>query len=137
MKALAILAVCLAAASPALAFPGSAPHAGPGPHVGPAAHPGPAMMGHGRHRHGGRNLFFDPFGPQVLSAYPANVDAEPAAGLSPSVELPPPTLVQLTPGPFCPPPEPPPPRLRHTGPRIIYIGRQPSVKGPDIIYGTD
>ena len=48
-------------------------------------------------------------------------------------DLPPPVV--LAPPPFCAPLAPA--RLRHTGPRIIYIGHQPTVEGPRVIYGTD
>ncbi len=127
MKALAIFAACLVAASSAFAIPG------PAPHPRPAPHPGPAMTGgkHGHHGHGhywqgGGNVFFDPFAPQVIATFPAYTDVEPSVGY-----LPPPPVVL----PFSPPPEPQ--RLRHTGPKIIYIGHHPTVRGPKVIYGTD
>jgi hypothetical protein len=141
MKALAIIAACLVAASPAFAVPGAASHAGPAPHPGPSHGHGPGMMsgkhghnGHGHDGYGGGNVFFDPFGPQVLSTFPAYTDVQPAvADLPPPVVLPAPDFVP--PAPYCPPLEPA--RLRHTGPRIIYIGHQPKVSGPTVIYGTD
>lgn len=131
MKALAILAACLLAASPALAAPGPAPHPGLAPHPRPQPHPGPVVMrgGHGHFHHGGGVGIYAP-GLDVLPAFPADVDVEPTA-----VDLPPPVV--LAPPPFCAPLAPA--RLRHTGPRIIYIGHQPAptVDGPTVIYGTD
>ena len=131
MKALAILAACFVAASPSFAAPTAASHAGPAHHVGPAPHPGRAMMG-GRHRHHGQRAvigLFNTYGPEVLTSAPAPDQAEPEIAV-----LPQPTVV-LAPGPYCPPLAPV--RMRHTGPRIIYIGQQPTRNdGPTVIYGA-
>ncbi|HXT08632.1 MAG TPA: hypothetical protein VN715_17075 [Roseiarcus sp.] len=130
MKALAVFAICFVAASPAFAMPRAAPHPGPMPHVAP--HPGRGMIGGHRHHghHAGANGFFDASGPEVLPALP-DADAE-----EPEVTVLPPTIVQLSPGPYCPPAAPV--GMRHTGPRIIYIGHQPAGNnGPTVIYGTD
>jgi hypothetical protein len=60
---------------------------------------------------------------------PAYDEVQPAsAGLLPPIIVAPPEG-------HCPPAIPA--RLRHPGPRIIYIGHQPTVDGPRVIYGTD
>ena len=65
-----------------------------------------------------------------FGAVPADDYEQPAAGI-----LPPPVILAPQAASYCAPPEPP--RLTHTGPRIIYIGHQPTVDGPRVIYGTD
>jgi hypothetical protein len=82
-------------------------------------------MGRGRGHHGeGVGIY----APDVVAA-PADAYEQPAAAI-----LPPPVILAPQAA-YCPPPELP--RLRHTGPRIIYIGHQPTVEGPTVIYGTD
>ena len=120
MKALAVSAFCLFVfAAPAVAFAPGGPHPVP-----PGPHPAPHPPGPNHGRHGGRNVFFDPFGPEAITTIPA---PEAAAAEAPVVELPPPPLCGF------PPPRP----HRPTGPHIIYIGRQPTIEGPTVIYGTD
>jgi len=143
MKALAILATCLVAAlpvgfaSPSFAAPGFAPHVGPAPHPRAQPHPGPVPMGgrHGwRHGHGGEGVGI--LAPDALGASPAYDYGQPAADVLPTPDiLPPPVILAPQAASYCAPPEPP--RPRHTGPRIIYIGHQPRVDGPTVIYGTD
>jgi hypothetical protein len=137
MKALAILSACLAAcvfaASPACAAHGHAgptPHPRAQPHLGPQPHPGPVVMGghgHAHHGYGGDAGIYAPYAPDF--ALPAYDNGQQTVSILPQ------PIVELSPGPYCPPAAPA--RMTHTGPRIIYIGHQPTVNGPEVIYGTD
>jgi hypothetical protein len=127
MKALAIAVACLGvfAVPSYAAVAASVPHPMPMPGGGHAGHGG---HGGGHGHHGGKGaVFFDPFPPQVIWTLPP----PPSLDQNASAPLP----AYLPPAPICPaylpPPEP------HTGPRIIYIGAQPKVSGPKVIYGTD
>lgn len=120
MKALVILASCLAAATlpaPALALG----HAG-GPH-------GVAPMRPGHHEHFGRALLglggFGLYTPEVVTA-PSAIDVD---ELAPMVEIP-------SAG-RCPTEAPV--ATRSTGPHIITIGHPPAApaNAPKVIYGTD
>ena len=113
MRALIVLMAWLAAAAPALAF---GHFAGPRPGFGP--HPG--GPGHGHRGRGGLGFF----GGGVWPSY------------SPPADQPAPVAVPVpypVAAPYCPAPV----VIRAPGPHIIYIGHQPKVSGPKVIYGTE
>ncbi|MDE3177389.1 MAG: hypothetical protein KGM15_14905 [Pseudomonadota bacterium] len=114
MKASVLVFGCLVLAAPAHAFS----HGG----VMRAPHPGPGPGQHHRHPHG----------PGFLGDGLLPVIVEPSAEAAP--DRPAPDVVVVPPLP-CPVPAavggPPP------GPHIIYIGHQPVIHGPRVIYGTD
>jgi hypothetical protein len=123
MKALAILSACLVlGVAPASAFGHGGPHVVP---IGPGLHGGGA---HGGGPHGG---FLSPF-LGVGGIYPpaAEVVAEP-----PLVIPAPAAAISVSAAPACGPAAAAP--AEPAGPHIIYIGRQPEVHGPKVIYGTD
>jgi hypothetical protein len=129
MKALAILSACLVlAAAPASAFGHGGPHVVP---IGPGLHGGGPHGGgpHGGGHHGG---FLSPF-LGVGGIYPpaAEVVAEP-----PLVIPAPAAAISVSAAPACGPAAAAAP-ADPSGPHIIYIGRQPEVHGPKVIYGTD
>ncbi len=103
------------------------PGGGPGRPGGGPGHPGggPGHPGKPGHPRGGSNVFFDPFGGEIVPTFPAPNQ--------PTVAEAPPTIV-LPPAQLCPSYAPPP---GPTGPHIIYIGQKPTINGPKVIYGTD
>ena len=128
MKALAVLAVCLAfgVATPshAAAIFMVPHHAGPQPHVGPQPHaqptPAPPPLSH----HRGNDESGIGYPQDVPQDTPAADTASDEPFILPPVER-------------CPAVEPV--VVRSTGPHIIYIGQKPPVQAnlPKVIYGTD
>jgi hypothetical protein len=112
MRALIVFLACLATVAPAYAF---GHFAGPRPGFGP--HPG--GPGHGHHGHGGLGFF----GGGVWPGYADQPAAAPVA-----VPVPYPVAAPACPAPIV---------IRAPGPHIIYIGHQPKISGPKVIYGTE
>ena len=113
MKALVLVLGCLVMSAPAQAFRHGGMH-GHHPGVG-FHHLGLAIISQG-------NL------PDLVA---------PEAEAAPQVVVAPGPQIVLAPGPSCASPAAVEAPARRFGPHIIYIGHQPAVAGPRVIYGTD
>jgi hypothetical protein len=127
MKALAVLAACLCFAVPAQAFV----HAG-GPHPGPGRAHHQGYGGYGLGFWGGVAVPEYPFSQDVGSFEPAAVSDAPPPGVIAATIAAAIAAAGASSGPNRPAFDSPRPK---PGPHIIYIGQQPAIHGPKVIYG--
>lgn len=124
MRALIVILACLATSAPAYAFGHFAgPRPGGFPGGGRPGAPGRPGFPGDHHHHGQGGLGF--FGGGV---WPNYLPADQPAPAPVAVPVPYPVAAPACSAPII---------IRAPGPHIIYIGHQPKISGPKVIYGTE